>query len=152
MKAGVKLGGGSVAIEGGDAFDIFISATGDDSFDGGSLAGATVTLTPPGGRAALAQAITGADGRAVFDLPAGSEGRLEASLAYDGTPEVGTADALEILRIAVGLDPSWGPAAPGHHTAADAVDYDTGFELAAISADGGVGLAGILLGSLSAWG
>lgn len=83
------------------------------------LADATLSFAPAAG----APLTIGADGAGRFDLSAaaGQSGMLTLSRAYDpGTdPRIGVMDALEVLRMAVGLEPTYGAAAPADLIAAD---------------------------------
>jgi Ca2+-binding RTX toxin-like protein len=49
----------------------------------------------------------------------GASGQLGGTLAFSNSGEITAGDALEVLRIAVGLDPSWGPAQGLDFVAAD---------------------------------
>ena len=65
---------------------------------------------------------SGADGVAVVDIPLEpAAASISAVLAFDAAsaPAITTASALEALRIAVGLNPSWGPAGAMDFIAAD---------------------------------
>ena len=100
--------------------------------------GWTIAMTPDTGHARLADATLsfapaagaplaiGADGAGRFDLSAaaGQSGLLTLSRAYDpGTdPRIGVMDALEVLRMAVGLEPTYGAATPADLIAADIGD------------------------------
>ncbi|NYS23974.1 peptidoglycan DD-metalloendopeptidase family protein [Rhodobacteraceae bacterium 2376] len=68
-----------------------------------------------------ANAETSASGAFELDLAPGGDGVLDAARAYDsaGDPAIRATDALEVLRLAVGLEPSFGPARPEHFIAAD---------------------------------
>lgn len=83
------------------------------------LADATLSFAPAAG----APLTIGADGVGRFDLSAaaGQNGLLTLSRAYDpGTdPRIGVMDALEVLRMAVGLEPTYGAATPADLIAAD---------------------------------
>ncbi|MCC6001006.1 MAG: hypothetical protein JJU19_09115, partial [Pararhodobacter sp.] len=88
---------------------------------GALMAGVEVSFTPQDGSAGV-EATTGADGVAIFGLEPGSAGRLEAARAYDpqaGDPVITAGDALDVLRMAVGLNPSFGPAQAQNFIAAD---------------------------------
>lgn len=64
------------------------------------------------------------EGQYAFELPQSAFGHLEFSREYQGgDPEIGVSDALEVLRLAVGLEPSWGQAKGFHFVAAD-IDQD----------------------------
>ena len=86
---------------------------------GKAMDGVTVTFTPDDGSTAIDIAST-ADG---FDISAaaGASGRITASRDYspEADGNVTALDALNVLRLAVGLSPSWGPASPMDFIAAD---------------------------------
>ena len=85
---------------------------------GQDIAGARVLFTPAEGTPIEVQ--TDADGRFAMELPDGIAGRFDASMDWTvGAPPITTAMALEALRIAVGLNPSWGPASAMDMIAAD---------------------------------
>ena len=85
---------------------------------GNELVGTSVTFTPDGGGNAGVD--TDASGRFSFELPVGSTGHLDAARGHGaGDPSISTASALEALRMAVGLNPSWGAAEPMDFIAAD---------------------------------
>lgn len=87
---------------------------------GAELAGTRVTFRPEGKSLELVRN-SGADGKVVFDMPDGEAGRLDAVRQIQaGDPAVTTSDALEVLRLAVGLNPGWGaPASAENFIAAD---------------------------------
>lgn len=87
---------------------------------GEDITGATVTFQPTGRSVSLAR-LTRGDGDFSFDMVAGEAGVLNATRGYDaGTdPSIGALDALDVLRIAVGLAPSFGPAQAQNFVAAD---------------------------------
>ncbi|MGY6535528.1 MAG: VCBS domain-containing protein [Pararhodobacter sp.] len=100
---------------------------------GRALEGVRVTFSPDDG--ASLDTETGANGSFGFAGAAGLSGHLGASRAYDPDADgrLSAADALDVLRLAVGVAPSFGPAAPeamiaadingdGQITAADALD------------------------------
>ena len=100
---------------------------------GEGLVGTTVIFSPAEGTAM--QAGTDDDGNFSFSLSAGAFGRLDATREYNSATDgnITARDALDVLRLAVGLAPSWGPASPldfiaadinqdGQVTAADALD------------------------------
>lgn len=97
---------------------------------GSPLVDATVTFTPDDGNAARGMEATAAPGVHGLALPVPAGGRIDVTRDFDaGTdPVIGVADALNALRIAVGLDPSFGPAQAHDLVAAD------------ISRDGAVGV------------
>lgn len=87
---------------------------------GNDLEGASVTFTPDGDLTPGLGAQTGADGRFALGLEDGESGRLDAELSYGtGDPAITAGDALDVLRIAVGLEPSFGPAQTQNFIAAD---------------------------------
>ncbi|MGP9790562.1 beta strand repeat-containing protein [Roseinatronobacter sp. NSM] len=78
---------------------------------------------------------TGNDGQVIFSTAAGGDIRITGTKPYDPATDgtITARDALDVLRLAVGLSPSWGSAAPldfiaadinqdGQITAADALD------------------------------
>lgn len=67
------------------------------------------------------QALGTTDAAGTRALELTGTGLLTASLGHvrDDTPSVTTRDALEVLRLAVGLEPGFGPADPRHYIAAD---------------------------------
>ncbi|MFB9150067.1 hypothetical protein [Roseovarius ramblicola] len=82
------------------------------------LTGAQVRFVPDDGPPLLVSA----DALGRFDLSAaaGQSGMLHISRDYSpGDPGIGVADALDILRLAVGLAPAFGPATPYDLIAAD---------------------------------
>lgn len=83
------------------------------------LAGATLQFTPETG----VPLSIGADGAGRFDLSAaaGQSGTLTLSRPHEAAtdPRIGVMDALEVLRMAVGLDPTYGAASPADLVAAD---------------------------------
>ncbi|WP_372612507.1 ELWxxDGT repeat protein [Aquicoccus sp.] len=86
---------------------------------GTGLEGAEVTASLDDGSSV--SALTGPDGGFTLEgIPAGAVGTVDASHAFNPA-ETGITpnDALEILRIAVGLQPGFGPAGPLDHIAAD---------------------------------
>ena len=86
--------------------------------DGAPLDGVTVSLTDDA--ETLASVQTDAAGAFVFDLEDGAEGRIELSRDHtEDDPSITASDALEVLRLAVGLEPSWGPAEAEDFIAAD---------------------------------
>lgn len=86
---------------------------------GVALEGAEVTANLDDGSSL--SALTGPDGAfTLTGIPAATAGTVDASHAF--TPaevSITPSDALEILRIAVGLQPAFGPAGPLDHIAAD---------------------------------
>lgn len=83
------------------------------------LTDAKIRFTPEGGSTIT----TTADGEGRFDLglPRGDfAGELEVVKTYSTVSgEITALDALQVLRLAVGLEPTWGPAAPENLIAAD---------------------------------
>ena len=92
---------------------VTVSLTGRD---GAPLAGADLELHRPGGSGLMGR--SDGDGHVSFDVMRGVEGSLQADLDAGGA-RVTTGAALEALRLAVGLPPSWGPAQPLDFIAAD---------------------------------
>ena len=84
-----------------------------------ALTDAEIRFVPDGGAAITAQA----DHQGMFDLdvPGGSfSGRLDIVKTYsNASSEITALDALQVLRIAVGLEPTWGAATPENLIAAD---------------------------------
>ncbi|WP_234995171.1 dockerin type I domain-containing protein [Ruegeria meonggei] len=80
---------------------------------------AEILLTLDGGGTVSARADD--EGRFDLGLPDGSfTGALEIIKSYStASDEITALDALQVLRISVGLDPTWGPASPGNLIAAD---------------------------------
>jgi hypothetical protein len=86
--------------------------------DGNDVEGASVGFSAGGVTArSLAQDLGG--GAYGLSVGEGASGRVDGSLAFSNTGEITAGDALEVLRIAVGLDPSWGPAQGLDFVAAD---------------------------------
>lgn len=84
---------------------------------GAPLAEVEVAFTGVAGSTA---GLTDAAGRFALEVPADAPGQLSATAAaLPPPPRPATADALEALRLAVGLAPSWGPAAATDFIAAD---------------------------------
>ncbi|WP_170429197.1 dockerin type I domain-containing protein [Ruegeria arenilitoris] len=84
-----------------------------------SLTDAEIRFTPTGGATITARADS--NGRFDLDLPSGSfEGEFDVIKSYStASKDINALDALQVLRIAVGLDPTWGPASPENLIAAD---------------------------------
>ncbi|WP_037312796.1 dockerin type I domain-containing protein [Ruegeria halocynthiae] len=80
---------------------------------------AEILFTPDGGGTVSVR--TDEEGRFDLDLPDGSiAGELEIVKTYStASSEITALDALQVLRISVGLDPTWGPASPENLIAAD---------------------------------
>ncbi len=86
------------------------------------LAGARITFTPAEGGPVTA--VVDADGRVDLSEAGGETGHVEILRGYrTSDPQIGVEDALNVLRLAVGLEPSFGPATPRDLVAAD-VDRD----------------------------
>lgn len=82
------------------------------------FAGARATVTPEDGVAFMVDA--DAEGRLDLSAAAGTRGRIEIERTIaSGDPQLGVGDALDVLRLAVGLEPSFGPARPADRLAAD---------------------------------
>ena len=87
---------------------------------GGELVGASVTFTPSGASAPALADATDIAGRFELDVAGDATGHLDAHLSHGaGDPAITAGDALDVLRIAVGLAPSFGPAQPQNFVAAD---------------------------------
>lgn len=87
---------------------------------GSDLVGASVTFTPSGASAPALGDATDTAGRFALGLAEAASGHLDAHLSHGaGDPTITAGDALDVLRIAVGLDPSFGPAQPQNFVAAD---------------------------------
>ncbi|MEM6657957.1 MAG: dockerin type I domain-containing protein [Pseudomonadota bacterium] len=97
------------------------------------LTDAQIRFTPSDGGSISASADT--DGRFDFDLPSGTfTGNVDILKSYSTASQKITAlDALQVLRISVGLDPTWGPAAPENLIAADITQDGTVNALDALS-------------------
>ena len=93
--------------------------------DGAAIAGAWVHFIPQGAQTATHGMRSGPDGGFELGLATGATGRLGAVRAYDPDtdPAVTAVDALDVLRLAVGLAPGFGAAAPETFVAAD-IDQD----------------------------
>jgi hypothetical protein len=88
---------------------------------GDAIGGAVVNFST-GGAPILGQAASGAPGSYNIRLGSNSgEGRIDAVRAYDEDSDasIDVTDALNALRLAVGLSPSFGPANAGDFIAAD---------------------------------
>ncbi len=83
------------------------------------MAGVMLTLSAEGWPDQTAS--TDAEGGFAFNLGEGVAGRLDATQAYDPATHgpITAGDALDTLRIAVGLQPSFGPAQAQNYIAAD---------------------------------
>lgn len=91
------------------------------SIYGQALSNTTVTFTREGSAVSLTRETREGDSFS-FRLSEGATGRIEASRDWDpgtGDPAISAADALEVLRMAVGLTPSFGPAQAQNFIAAD---------------------------------
>lgn len=87
---------------------------------GGTLAGVQVSFTPDG-RSVGHIRNADSEGDFLFEVLPETAGALSASLDYDPAVHGGVTalDALNVLRLAVGLAPSWGTASPLNFIAAD---------------------------------
>ncbi|WP_170376914.1 beta-propeller fold lactonase family protein [Ruegeria atlantica] len=83
------------------------------------LSDAEIRFTPDGGGTISFRADD--EGRFDLDLPSGTfEGELDIIKTYStASYEITALDALQVLRMSVGLDPTWGPATPENLIAAD---------------------------------
>jgi hypothetical protein len=87
---------------------------------GNDLVGTSVTFTPSGPDPTTVDTTTDVTGRFALEIARDATGRLDAELSHGvGDPAITAGDALDVLRIAVGLDPSFGPAQAQHVVAAD---------------------------------
>ncbi|MGP9788901.1 VWD domain-containing protein [Roseinatronobacter sp. NSM] len=87
--------------------------------DGTGLSNATVTFRPAGTSVNLTRLTRDGDDFR-FDLSENATGRLDASRDWQtGDPAITALDALDVLRLAVGLNPSFGPAQAQNFIAAD---------------------------------
>lgn len=90
--------------------------------NGSPLGGTVLTFSAADGTV-VRSLTTSADGRFSATLPDGEAVQLEATRPYSpgagGDPAITATDALNILRIAVGLQPSFGPAQAQNFIAAD---------------------------------
>lgn len=86
---------------------------------GEGMSGSTVTFVPDSGDGV--QIGTNTAGLFSLSLPSGSSGHLHALREYDPATDgtITASDALDVLRLAVGLAPSWGNATPLDFIAAD---------------------------------
>ena len=84
-----------------------------------SLSDAEISFTPNGGATISARADS--NGRFDLNLPSGTfEGEFDVIKTYStASKDINALDALQVLRISVGLDPTWGPASPENLIAAD---------------------------------
>ena len=92
--------------------------------DGAAMEGVTVTFTPDGAPPPVTAPATGADGSFALEVEPGTGGALQAAAPWTAqAPTITTGSALEALRMAVGLNPSWGEAS-GHDFIAADIDGD----------------------------
>ncbi|MCC5999879.1 MAG: VCBS domain-containing protein [Pararhodobacter sp.] len=84
---------------------------------GDAMENVEVTFNPNQGE--IAKAATDADGVFMFDIVNGMGGSLEAKHDLDDETRMTAPDALEVLRMSVGLEPSFGPATAYDYIAAD---------------------------------
>ncbi len=91
------------------------------SLDGAALDGTEVGFFVTGSAAPSHETTATADGGFTLQALAGSTGRLDATRAYDAAEDgrPSALDALDVLRMAVGLTPSFGPGTPAAFVAAD---------------------------------
>ncbi|MGP9788903.1 dockerin type I domain-containing protein [Roseinatronobacter sp. NSM] len=88
------------------------------ALDDTPMAGAVVTFTPDAGAALQAASLS--SGAFTLHPNMGMSGRLDASRDWQtGDPAITALDALDVLRLAVGLNPSFGPAQAQNFIAAD---------------------------------
>ncbi|MBK1634147.1 VWD domain-containing protein [Rhodovulum adriaticum] len=98
---------------------VVLSGTISDT-QGADLPDATITFQPTGRSVNLID-VTQGNGDYAFDLVNGASGHLDGTRDYDsaGDPAITAADALDVLRLAVGLTPSFGAAQAQNFVAAD---------------------------------
>ncbi len=91
----------------------------DASSDNPALQGAEIQFTPDGGSTITAQADE--NGAFALEVPDGTfPGELDIYKAYSpDSGQITALDALQVLRISVGLDPTFGSASPENLIAAD---------------------------------
>lgn len=84
-----------------------------------SLSDAEISFTPNGGATITVRADS--NGRFDLNLPSGTfEGEFDVIKTYStASKDINALDALQVLRISVGLDQTWGPASPENLIAAD---------------------------------
>ena len=89
--------------------------------NGTPLLETTVLFTPDDAGSPPLETMNGPDARFTFTLAEGISGYLDATRAYDPETDgdITARDALDVLRLAVGLAPSWGPPIAMHFVAAD---------------------------------
>lgn len=87
---------------------------------GDAIEGASVIFQPEGRSVHLTR-LAREEGNFSFELSEDASGRLAAGREYDEEtdPNIGSGDALDVLRMAVGLEPSFGPASAENFVAAD---------------------------------
>lgn len=107
-------------VAGGGLTDTLLSLSGSiSSFGGAALTNTTVTFRPDGKSVNLTRQTRDSDSFE-FNLSENSEGRLDASRDWQtGDPSITALDALNVLRIAVGVAPSFGEASAQQLIAAD---------------------------------
>lgn len=111
----------STPVVTGGGLDGLLTLSGQlTTLTGADLTGATVTFRPDGRSVSLTR-LTRDSNEYGFELSEGAAGRLEATRAYDQDidPNITALDALDVLRMAVGIDPSFGPAKAQNFIAAD---------------------------------
>ena len=109
-----EVAGGGIAPEGRVSLDGRIT-----DLWGGGLSDTTVTFQPQGRSVALTRLTREGDSFS-FDLSEGASGNLQASRSWQaGDPAITALDALDVLRMAVGLNPSFGPATAQNFIAGD---------------------------------
>lgn len=85
--------------------------------DGAPVAAAGLRFTL--GDGTVHDTVSDAGGAFSFTVPSGSAGHLDLAPGSSGGGTITVTDALEVLRLAVGLQPSFGPATPHDLIAAD---------------------------------
>ncbi|MFU8898777.1 MAG: VWD domain-containing protein [Roseinatronobacter sp.] len=107
-------------VAGGGITDSLLGLSGSvKDLSGQGLSDTTVTFRPAGTSVDLTRMTRDGDSFN-FDLSQNAAGRLDASRDWQtGDPTITALDALDVLRMAVGLDPSFGPAKAQNFIAAD---------------------------------
>ncbi|TVQ05534.1 MAG: hypothetical protein EA338_00485 [Roseinatronobacter sp.] len=107
-------------VAGGALQDLLTVSGQLQSSNGEDLTGATVTFRPEGSAVNLTR-LTHGGNAFEFEMGQNASGHLDATRAYDKAidPRITAMDALDVLRIAVGLAPSFGEATAQNFIAAD---------------------------------
>lgn len=102
--------------QGRATLDITVTDRSGDAVEGASIGFSAGAST--------ARSLAEDQGGGAYNLSVGdgTSGQVDGALAFSNSGEITAGDALEVLRIAVGLDPSWGPAQGLDFVAADLND------------------------------